>query len=114
MLESMLKGLHYQVTVAENGEKALQLIEKQEVRPDLIITDVVMPGIGGKAMVDQIRKTLPDQKVLFMSGYTNDTMIQHGIQESGIDFIPKPFTLHDIAAKIRETLHHKNDSSEDN
>ena len=110
MLESMLTSLKYSVTIAENGEEALRLIKTEGLSPDLVITDVVMPGLGGKEMIDKIREIRPDQKVLFMSGYTNDAINHHGILETGIHFLQKPFTLQSVAAKIKETLYQTNDN----
>jgi PAS domain S-box-containing protein len=104
MLEAMLKELHYQVTVAENGEEALLLYQEQGFRPDLIITDVVMPGMGGKRLVEQVQKTVPEQKVLYMSGYTDDAIGHHGVLDADTNFIQKPFTFRGIAEKIEQVL----------
>jgi CheY-like chemotaxis protein len=104
MLETMLKELHYQVTIAANGDAALLLYKEQGFRPDLIITDVVMPGMGGKRLVEQVQKTLPEQKVLYMSGYTDEAIGNNDDLDTGIHFIQKPFTLRGIAAKIKQAL----------
>ncbi|MCK5879858.1 MAG: PAS domain S-box protein, partial [Holophagae bacterium] len=104
LLKEMLKELNYNITVAENGIEALHLIEGKGFRPDLIITDVVMPHMGGKSLVDRVRKIVPDQKVLYMSGYTDHSAVQNGALDPDIPFIQKPFNFPDIAEKIKQAL----------
>jgi two-component system cell cycle sensor histidine kinase/response regulator CckA len=68
------------------------------------ITAVVMPGMSGRALADRNRSRLPDMKELFMSGYTDDSIVQHGMLEEGIQFIQKPFSVNDFGVKIREVI----------
>ena len=73
-------------------------------KPQLLISDVIMPGMSGKELVEQLRKIDPDLRVLYMSGYTDNAVVQHGILDSGTPFIQKPFSIRDLAAKAREAM----------
>jgi PAS domain S-box-containing protein len=101
---TILKRANYQVTAAANGGEALLLVEESKLRPDLVITDVVMPGMSGKVLVDRLKKLLPDLKVLYMSGYTDNAIVHHGVLDSGTPFIQKPFEKGDLERKTRELL----------
>jgi CheY-like chemotaxis protein len=70
----------------------------------LALADVVMPGMSGKEMVERLASVRPDMKVLYMSGYTNDAVLQHGILEPGVHFLEKPFTPLSLLQKVRHTL----------
>jgi len=105
--ELTLRSLHYfgyKVIVASNGEEALEKFNKNNLQVDLLITDVIMPGIGGKKLVDFIRKKKPNLRVLFMSGYTEDQISQKGVLNSEINFIQKPFAPVDLVKRIRQIL----------
>jgi CheY-like chemotaxis protein len=104
LLESMLTGLGYRVTPAANGGEALLLVEEKGLTPDLVITDVVMPQMSGRALADRLRRTQPDLKVLFMSGYTDNVIVHHGVLDPSTPFIQKPFSMSDIAAKVQALL----------
>jgi two-component system, cell cycle sensor histidine kinase and response regulator CckA len=97
----MSKG--YRVIEAENGEAGLAAADGAE-KIDLIITDVVMPGMGGRDLVQQLSKTRPKAKVLYLSGYTEDAVVNEGTIESGTTFLQKPFTLQTLSRKVREVL----------
>ena len=71
---------------------------------DLIITDVVMPGISGRELVEQLAKSRPTAKVLYLSGYTEDAILSDGSIEQGTAFLQKPFSLQSLARKVREVL----------
>ena len=101
---AILTKAGYHVLAAGNGGEALLLIEEKKVRPDLIISDVVMPGMSGRVLVDRLRKTLPHIRVLFMSGYTDDAIVQHGVLDSGIPFIEKPFNAKALVKKVGKLL----------
>jgi PAS domain S-box-containing protein len=104
LLEAVLTREGYEVAVAADGAEALQRIEEQGLTPELVITDVVMPGLRGSELVERIRRTYPSVKVLFMSGYTDNAIVHHGILDPGTPFIQKPFSIRDIAAKVRQLL----------
>lgn len=93
----------YQVLGAESGEAALALLESEDIKSiDLMITDVMMPGMDGPTMAAKIRETSPDLKIIFISGYTEDRLKDH--MGKNIYFLPKPFTLKQLAAKVKEAL----------
>ena len=101
---ALLTRAGFQVTLAANGGEALLLVEEKGLKPDLILTDVVMPNMSGKELVERVRKTLPDLKALYMSGYTDNAIVHHGVLDPGAPFIQKPFTLRDIAEKVQAAL----------
>lgn len=102
-LTKLIRSLGYMVSAKSSGAEALALIEGG-FRPDLVLTDVVMPGMNGKELSEQIKRIVPQQKVLFMSGFTADTLLDKGIKDLEIPFIQKPFTAKDIAARIHDIL----------
>ncbi|MEA3267317.1 MAG: PAS domain S-box protein [Candidatus Fermentibacteria bacterium] len=101
---ALLKQQGYNVFFAENGHEAIDFFKSFKGRIDLLLTDVVMPGMNGKELYEVIQGISPDISILFMSGYTNEIIAQHGVLEEGIVFIQKPFTIHALAGKIREAL----------
>lgn len=105
MAGTLLKRQGYTVLVAENGTKALSVLENHDGTVHLLLTDVVMPGMNGKALFDLIRAKYPDMKVLYMSGYMDHEIVHHGVLDEGMQFIQKPFSVLALAAKVRETLH---------
>ena len=100
----MLEGLGYRVIAARNGAEALDLAGAHEGRVDLLLTDVVMPRLGGRELAQRLCEARPGLRVIFMSGYTADTMLRQGIADTGSAFLQKPFTAQQLAKKIRETL----------
>jgi two-component system, cell cycle sensor histidine kinase and response regulator CckA len=100
----LLQALGYRVVEAENGEEALRLFNAYNGKIDLLLTDVVMPGLGGREVAEALRALNPDLKVLFQSGYTDDTVVRRGILRSEVAFLKKPFTLDVLARKVREVL----------
>jgi CheY-like chemotaxis protein len=94
----------YQVMEAANAEEALLICEREGERIDLILTDVVMPGLSGRELADRLKTLRPGIKVLFMSGYTDDTIVQHGVLRKEAEFIQKPFSPDELAIKVREVL----------
>ncbi|MDI6763735.1 MAG: PAS domain S-box protein [Thermodesulfobacteriota bacterium] len=99
-----LKSLGYRVLDAPEGGMALLLCEEFKGRIHLILTDVVMPGMSGRKLAERLKQIHPEMKVLYMSGYTDNAILHHGILEPGINFMQKPFTLENLARKVREVL----------
>ncbi|MES1259106.1 MAG: ATP-binding protein [Gemmatimonadota bacterium] len=100
----MLSPVGYTVLQADSGEEALALLAEKETPIDLLLTDLMMPGLGGRALAEQVRLTQPGLGVLFMSGYTSDDAVRRGVLEPGLAFIDKPFTVAALLAKVREVL----------
>jgi two-component system cell cycle sensor histidine kinase/response regulator CckA len=94
----------YDVLVSSNGLEALQLLSNRSAPLDLILTDVVMPQMSGRELAERAASIKPNTKVLFMSGYTNDAIVRHGVLDSGTWFIQKPFAADALAARVREVL----------
>ena len=89
---------------AGNGGEAL-LLGTNHVGPiDLLLTDVVMPEMGGRDLSDRLVQRHPDIKVLFMSGYTDDAVIRHGVLEDEVHFLQKPFSMNDLLSRVRRVL----------
>ncbi|MBF0398259.1 MAG: response regulator, partial [Desulfobacterales bacterium] len=104
MVKRMLERLDYKVLTASKPIEAINLINERDSKIDLILTDVIMPEINGKELVEQIRKIKPDIKCLFMSGYPADIISHLGIIDEGIKIIQKPFSVNDLALHMREAL----------
>ncbi|HBG04139.1 MAG: hybrid sensor histidine kinase/response regulator [Geobacteraceae bacterium GWC2_58_44] len=104
MARQMLEEIGYTVIESETAEQAVETCARGEVQIDVILTDVVMPGMNGKEMVAVIETMRPGIKVLFMSGYTSDLVAQRGVVDAGRHFIQKPFDMHSLSEKIRDAL----------
>ncbi len=104
VVRDLLEDLGYQTTVAANGGEALLAIEEGGLEPDLLVTDCVMPGISGELLAERLRRTQPGLRVLFMSGYTDQSALRHGVLRQGSPFIQKPFRSADLAAKVKAVL----------
>lgn len=102
--KSMLEKLGYKVLAVKGSGDALRLAMQYTGNIDLLLTDVVMPGINGRELAEGISGVKPGLKCLYMSGYAADVIAHQGILEEGIQFISKPFSLDDLAVKIREVL----------
>jgi len=102
---TILQKNGYEVLEAPNGEEALRIVQGQNGNPiHLLVTDVVMPGMSGRQLADRLERVRPGTKVLFMSGYTDDTIVHHGVLDPGIAYIQKPFTPDALASKVRDIL----------
>jgi signal transduction histidine kinase len=105
LARQVLETAGYRVLEAESGEAALRICESiNGTRIDLLLTDVVMPGMSGNDMSKILLAKQPDMPVLYMSGYTDDAIVQHGVLEPGINFLQKPFSPGALAVKVREVL----------
>jgi len=94
----------YTVLEAGNAREALILAQNLSVRIHLVVTDVVMPDSAGPSLVERLRASRPSLPVLYMSGYTDDAIVHHGVLSEGTPFLQKPFTPHGLAQKVREVL----------
>ncbi|MDR2550145.1 MAG: PAS domain S-box protein [Desulfobulbus sp.] len=101
---TMLRRLGYTALTASGPEEAVRLAEEHGKAVDLLLTDVVMPGMNGRMLARNLVAANPELKCLFMSGYTANVVAQHGVLDEGVHFIHKPFALNALAAKIREVL----------
>jgi len=104
LVRDTLQSKGYRVVEAENGAAGLAAAENHEGKIDLVITDVVMPGMGGRELVANLTKSRPETKVLYLSGYTEDAILSEGSIEKGTAFLQKPFTLQNLSRKVRELL----------
>jgi signal transduction histidine kinase/CheY-like chemotaxis protein len=101
--QGLLDALGYRVVVAASGEEAFAALE-EGAEVDLVISDVVMPGMSGPELVERLRQDNPAIRVIFISGYTDNVVLRHGILEGEFEFLEKPYSVNRLAAKIREVL----------
>jgi two-component system cell cycle sensor histidine kinase/response regulator CckA len=99
----------YRVLTAENGEDALRISKEYEGSIDLMVTDMIMPKMSGKETAEWMQSLYPQMQVIYMSGYTDNTIVQKGILAPGLDFIEKPFSSEGLARKVREVLDKRQD-----
>jgi CheY-like chemotaxis protein len=102
-----LQQYGYMILEAENGEEALRVSEAHEGPIQLMITDVVMPMMNGRELAEKLQPLYPHMKVIYMSGYTDNTIVHHGVLEPGLNFLEKPFSPDGLARKVREVLDKK-------
>lgn len=102
--KKMLEWLGYRVVTAVSPSEALSIAKSYEGRIDLLITDVVMPGMAGRELAMELSSIFPDMKCLFMSGYTANAIAHHNILDEGLFFIQKPFSFKQLATKVKEVL----------
>jgi len=100
----VLLAYGYQVLEAEDGQEALAVAGAFTGRIHLLASDVVMPNLGGRQLAEELQKLRPDVRILFLSGYTDDAILRHGVLEAGIAFLHKPYTPAALGAKVREVL----------
>jgi two-component system cell cycle sensor histidine kinase/response regulator CckA len=101
----VLQAQGYAVVSASNGQDGLDAVREHKGSPiRLVVTDIIMPIMGGKVMAEKLKKAYPDLKILFTSGYTDNAITNHGVLEKGIEFLPKPYTPATLARKVRELL----------
>jgi len=104
VMKRILKSIGYSVIEAGSGEEAVRICEQSKGKIDLLITDMVMPGMTGRELSNLLTDKYPGLKVIFVSGYTDDAISHHGVLEPGMFFIQKPFVVQALAEKIREAL----------
>ncbi len=104
LTHSVLTTTGYSVLVAENGPAVAKICEQHRNAIHLLLTDVVMPGLSGRDVAKQVSARWPNAKVLYMSGYTKNSIVHHGVLDEGTFFLPKPFTPSALTNKVREVL----------
>ena len=104
LAQEVLQSYGYRILAAENGEEALMVGKEHEGPIHLLLTDVVMPKMGGKEAADRLQPLYPQMKVIYMSGYTDNAIIHHGVLAPGLNFFQKPFSAEGLARKVREVL----------
>ena len=102
--KQVLERQGYTVLEAPNGESALHLAQRHQGPIHLLLTDVVMPRVGGRELAERLLVNRPDARVLYTSGYTDDSVVRHGILEGGVAYLQKPFSPQTLARKVREVL----------
>jgi CheY-like chemotaxis protein len=101
LVETILTGQGYEVTPAKGADQAIRLFERLKRKPDLILTDVVMPGMSGPMLVERLQEIDPNINVLFMSGYDDRQVVRKYVVQKGFALIAKPFTLQELRASVQ-------------
>jgi PAS domain S-box-containing protein len=104
LARKILEQSGYKVMAASRGAEAIRLCQQRTESIDLLLTDVVMPETSGKEVADRVTELLPGLRVLFMSGYTDEAIVHHGVLDSNVEFIQKPFTPAALVRRVREVL----------
>jgi two-component system cell cycle sensor histidine kinase/response regulator CckA len=99
-----LRRYGYSVIEAPHGSEALSACRQHQGPIHLMVTDVVMPGISGRELARRLGPLRPEMKVLYMSGYTDNAIVHHGVLDEGVHYIQKPFSMELLAIKVREVL----------
>ncbi len=107
LVQFVLHAQGYTVLEARDGQEALGMAERHPTEIHLLVTDLVMPRMSGRQLADQLRQTRPNVCILYMSGYTDEAVIRHGLLEAHVGFLQKPFNPAVLAHKVRELLDEK-------
>jgi two-component system, cell cycle sensor histidine kinase and response regulator CckA len=103
-IQKVLESHGYTIVAISNpGDAEIAFSARQE-EVDLLLTDVVLPGMSGREFAEKVKKLYPKAKVLYISGYTPNSIVHHGVLDPGVSFLQKPFALADLLRKVRETL----------
>jgi CheY-like chemotaxis protein len=108
-----LESYGYKVLDAPSAEKAIEKAESSSEAIHLLLTDVIMPGMSGRQLAEKILSKRPQTKIVYMTGYTDDMVMQHKVLEPGAQLLQKPFTKVELAAKVRATLDEKASGARD-
>jgi CheY-like chemotaxis protein len=104
IVQAILEQQGYSVLTASNGAEALKLADRHGSKIQMLMTDVVMPHMSGRQLAEELTAIRPHLKVLYMSGYTDDAIVRHGLLDASLNFIQKPFDAASLARKVREVL----------
>ena len=104
LIQTMLADSGYEIVAANGAEDAIRAFEEMAQPPDLILTDVVMPGMSGPMLINRLRTQAPEVHVLFMSGYDHSQVVQQYVVQQGFDLVAKPFTGRSLQAAIKKSL----------
>ena len=104
LIVTSLEQFGYRCVDASSGEEALKLMETSSQSPDVLLTDVIMPDMSGKELADAFLEEHPSTKTIFMSGYTENAIVHHGVLDDDVNFIPKPITPKILVQKVRDVL----------
>ncbi len=104
MVGRLLRNTGYHVWEASSGDEALSIIVKEDLELDLLITDVMMPGMNGKQLADRVVEHNNDTRVIFISGYSDDVLTQHGVLEPGVNLLMKPFSNDELLGEIEKLV----------
>ena len=104
LAKRILEKRGYKILDRSQGKEALQIYEEHKGPIHLMVTDVVMPGMSGRELANRLMSVHPEMKVLYMSGYTDNSITHHGVLEKGMNYIQKPFTVDGLLRKVREVL----------
>ena len=104
LAKSLLEGHGFHVLTASSGEEALERARQHSAPIDLLLTDVVMPGINGRVLAERLQGTRPTTKILYMSGYTDSFIAGHGVLDQKTNLLYKPFTEEQLVERVRKVL----------
>jgi CheY-like chemotaxis protein len=104
LAREVLQTAGYVVLEARDGAEALNIAERHGARIDLLISDVIMPGMGGRQLAERLLDRDANLKVLYLSGYVEDAVVRQGVSRDEVHFLPKPFSPAVLADKVREVL----------
>src|SRR5690606_28113466 len=104
LIHFTLRQCGYTILEASHGEEAIRIAANHREKIHLLVTDVVMPGMGGRVLAERLLSHHPEMKVLYLSGYTDDAVVRHGILHEEVNFMQKPFSPSALAHQVRKVL----------